>query len=304
MPIKIGTRGSKLAVYQAERVKKKLEEINGELEAEIIIIKTKGDKILDVPLARIGDKGLFIKEIENALIDGKIDIGVHSVKDIPTALPAGLTLSTFLSRGIPNDAFISNKYRSIEDLPSEAVVGTGSLRRKSQILALRDDVVVKDLRGNVETRLKKLDDGVYDAIILAAAGMKRLGLDDRITQLMPIDIMVPAVGQGVIGIESCEDNNNKPLLSKINHEETKSSVLEERAFLRKMEGGCQVPIGCYGRFEGNRFILIGFVGTIDGKKIIRHKIIVNRNDVMGTGLKLAAIILNRGGSEILKEIDR
>ncbi len=305
MKIKIGTRGSKLALYQAEYVKARLEELDLIIDAEITVIKTKGDKILDVPLAKIGDKGLFVKEIESAISKGKVDIGVHSSKDMPTVQPDGLTLSTFLKRETPNDAFVSNRYKSLDDLPDDAVVGTSSLRRRSQILSLKPDLKIRDIRGNVDTRLKKLDDGEYDAILLAVAGMKRLGLEERITEVIPLDKMIPAVGQGAIAVESRSgDETIQNILQRINDEETATAVREERAFLQKLEGGCQVPIGCHAFMKDDVYHIHGYVGSLDGQAFVRESLIRAPGETEGMGLELAEIALKKGAYEILKEIER
>lgn len=267
------------------------------------IIKTKGDKILDTPLAKIGDKGLFVKELENSLANGEIDMAVHSSKDLPTTQPEGLTVSTFLVRENPFDVFVSSSAGSIENLPPGAVIGTSSLRRRSQLLRFRPDLSTKDIRGNVDTRLRKLDDGEYDGIILAAAGLIRLGFAERITQIMNADVMVPAVGQGAIGIETREDDSAiLSLCERLNHEETANAVVEERAFLRLLEGGCQIPIGCYAWFDGDEFIIKGFIGDIDGEETITRTVRLPKDKFRGSGERLAREMIEEGGGEILEKI--
>ncbi|WP_296918945.1 hydroxymethylbilane synthase, partial [uncultured Megasphaera sp.] len=244
----IGTRKSALALWQAEYIKKALEGYDPELTVTLEHIVTKGDKILDVPLARIGGKGLFTTELESRLLAGTIDLAVHSLKDLPADLPDGLCLAAVTARSHVHDAFVSNRYAALDALPQGACVGTSSLRRRAQLLARRPDLTVRDLRGNVDTRLKKLDDGEYDAIILAEAGLTRLGLTDRITQLLPTDTMIPAVGQGALAIETrADDDDLKQALSFLCDEETTAATTAERTFLAAINGSCQVPVGVYGK---------------------------------------------------------
>lgn len=303
MKIRIGTRGSKLALTQAGIVKSRLENLNRALEVELKIIKTRGDKILDSPLARIDDKGLFVKEIEVALLEKKIDIGVHSLKDIPTEQPVGLRISAIPEREIPNDAFVSNEYSSLTEIKPGSVVGTISLRRKSQLLNLRPDLVIKDIRGNMDTRLKKLDRGEYDALVLAAAGLKRLGFKERITELLPLDSMVPAVGQGALALETrTTDEEILSICQILNHGETQKAVEEEREFLNLMGGGCQVPLGCYACFEDSNFSMKGYIGDLEGKEKIFRTLKRKRNEYRGCGKQLAQLLLEEGGNLILEKI--
>ena len=244
--LKIGTRKSLLALWQSNYIADSLRREYPECEVVLEKIVTKGDKILDAPLAQIGGKGLFTKEIEEALLTGKIDFAVHSLKDMPTVLPDGLCLTAITERATAGDAFVSNKYASLKDLPAGAVVGTSSLRRKAQLLALRPDLVCQDLRGNVDTRLRKLDEGMYDAVILAAAGLERLGHGDRITELLPVSAVMPAVGQGALAIECrADDQETRAMLDFLNHLPTVQATNAERALLGLVEGGCQVPLGVH-----------------------------------------------------------
>ncbi len=301
--IRIGTRGSKLALWQANFIKNEIENYHKDIKVELKIIKTKGDKILDVPLAMVGGKGLFVKEIEEALLNKEVDLAVHSMKDVPTFFPEGLYLPVITKREDYRDAFVSKQGISLNELPSGCIVGTSSLRRKSQIINIRPDLKIKDLRGNVDTRLKKLDNAEYDAIILAAAGLKRMGLENRITQYLDESIMIPAIGQGALGIEIREnDKEIFDIVSFLKHEETFLEVKAERAFLRILEGGCQVPIGCYGKIEKNKIKLKGFVASIDGTKIIKEEMIGDVNDYKLIGIKLAESILNKGGKKILEQV--
>ncbi|MFQ6069640.1 MAG: hydroxymethylbilane synthase [Candidatus Aminicenantales bacterium] len=303
MNIRIGTRGSKLALAQAGIIKSSLESLNRALEIELKIIKTRGDKVLSRPLALIEDKGLFVKEIEVALLEKKIDIGVHSLKDIPTEQPAELMIAAIPEREIPNDAFISNEYSSLSEIKRGGVIGTSSLRRKSQLLNLRPDLVIKDIRGNMDTRLKKLDRGEYDALVLAAAGLKRLGFEERITELLSLDSMVPAVAQGALALETrAGDEEILDLCRLLTHEETQKAVEEEREFLSLMGGGCQVPLGCYACFKDSDFSMIGFIGDLEGKEKISHKLRKGRNEYRGYGKHLAKLLLEEGGSRILEKI--
>lgn len=296
----IGTRGSKLALWQAEWVKAELMRLNKGLEVSLRIIKTKGDKILDVPLAQVGGKGLFVKEIEDSMLQGEIDLAVHSMKDVPMELPPELHLSALCKREDPRDAFISIRYKNLSELPSGAVVGTSSLRRACQILHFRPDITISQLRGNVDTRLNKLKSGQYDAIVLAVAGVHRLGLDQMITDIPGPSVILPAVGQGCIGIE-CRVNDKFTFstISILNHYTTAVCVRAERAFLRKLEGGCQIPIAAYGTIQHNSLVLEGLVGSVDGKIIIRDKITGSMEDPESLGLKLAEILLKRGADRIL-----
>lgn len=318
--ITIGTRGSKLALWQAEFVKTHLQKLSPDLGIEIRKIKTTGDKILDVPLAQVGGKGLFVKEIEEALLRYEADIAVHSMKDVPTDFPDGLHLAVVCEREDPRDALILNKKLRIKSeelkvksgklkpslifsLPKKAKVGTSSLRRSCQLLSLRPDLKIEQLRGNLDTRLRKLDEGQFDAIILAAAGMKRLGLQDRITEILPPDISLPAIGQGAVGIE-CRVNDEwvNNLISALNHPETFLCVKAERAFLKKLEGGCQVPIAAHARLKDGRIVMHGLVGSISGEKIIKGYSEGEPGHAETLGIALAEEILSKGAKEILDEV--
>jgi hydroxymethylbilane synthase len=297
----IGTRGSKLALWQAEWVKTELIRLHKGLEVSLKIIKTTGDKILDVPLAKVGGKGLFVKEIEDSLLQGEADLAVHSMKDVPMYLPSGLHLSALCKREDPRDAFISVKYKNLAELPSRAVVGTSSLRRACQLLHFRSDLTISQLRGNVDTRLSKLKSGQFNAIVLAVAGVRRLGLGDMITDIPGPDVLLPAVGQGCIGIECrADDERTISLTARLNHEPTAICVRAERAFLRKLEGGCQIPIAAHGRIENDSLVLEGLVGSVDGLTVIREKITGSlQEDPEALGLRLAQLLINRGAERIL-----
>ncbi len=307
--IVIGTRGSKLALWQAEWIKSELEKTHSGIEVSLQIIKTTGDKILDVPLAQVGGKGLFVKEIEEAMLRNEIDIAVHSMKDVPTEFPEGLHLAVITKREDPRDAFITRKENGswkiakFQDLPEGAVIGTSSLRRSSQLLNLRPDLKIEQLRGNVDTRLRKLDEGMYDAIILATAGVKRLGWSDRITEMMSPDVSLPAIGQGAVGIECrIDDSEVYDAIAPLNHHETEVCVRAERAFLRKLEGGCQVPIAAHAVLKDGKVIIEGLVGDVEGKKIIRGSREGDEKDNRSLGTSLAEELLDRGAKEILDEV--
>ncbi|MBI4546381.1 MAG: hydroxymethylbilane synthase [Ignavibacteriae bacterium] len=304
--ITIGSRGSRLALWQAGWVKSELEKKSPNLRIEIVIIKTTGDKILDSPLSKIGDKGLFTKEIEHALLEHHIDLAVHSLKDMPTQLPDGLTIGAVTRREDVRDIFISHPkkgYKHFEELPHGATIATGSLRRKCQLLNWRPDLTIVDLRGNLETRLVKLNASDWDGMILSRVGLLRLGLQDRITEVLPIEKILPAVGQGALAIEvRADDNEMLDCLSTIASEATTIATKGERAFLRRLEGGCQVPIGTYGRIEKNEFSLDAMLGSLDGKKIVRGKIHGKPEDAEELGKQLAETLLNSGGKVILEQI--
>lgn len=303
MNLKIGTRGSKLALAQSNRIKKNLLDRYSDLQVELIIIKTKGDKILDSPLAKIGGKGLFVKEIEESLLEEEIDLAVHSVKDVPAKLPEGLNMPVFTEREDPRDAFISLDYSSIEDLPSGSHVGTGSLRRSSQLLSLRQDLEIVSIRGNVDTRIKRLESGDLKAIILAAAGLKRLGLSDKISQFLPIHGFLPAIGQGALGLEiRRDDKKTLALISFLNDKRSELTVKAERAFLLKLEGGCQVPVAGHAELVGNNIVLEGMVAEPDGSWIIRDRIRGNRDKPEELGTILAERLLDSGADKILDGI--
>ena len=303
MQLRIGTRGSKLALTQSEWVKRQLEARHHDVRVIITKIKTSGDKILDSPLSKIGGKGLFVKEIEAALLEGDVDVAVHSMKDVPGELPEGLELALFPEREDPRDALISNHYPSIDALPEGASIGTGSLRRSAQLLHIRPDLVVVPLRGNVDTRLNKLESGGLQGIILASAGLKRLGLEDKITQFLPVETLLPAIGQGALGLELRQDDHRtKERLHFLNHEQTCLTVRAERALLKELEGGCQVPIGGFGRLDGNHLILEGLVAELDGSRIIRDNARGPKDEPEEIGVTLAKRLLASGADEILARV--
>ncbi|WP_455577460.1 hydroxymethylbilane synthase [Anaerosinus sp.] len=297
----IGTRGSKLALWQANYIADCLRKQYPDLTVELKQITTTGDKILDVPLAKIGGKGLFTKELENEMLSGTIDLAVHSLKDMPTELPEGLTLAAITERIASGDALVSNLFSSLQALPKGARVGTSSLRRKAQLLAYRPDLIISDLRGNVDTRLKKLDDGEFDAIVLAAAGLKRLGWEKRIAEILDTKVCLPAVGQGALAIETrADDQAILDLLAFLNDEETRVTTTAERAFLRTVEGGCQVPVGVYGTVVGeNQMQVEALIASLDGKVVVRDTLRGSFADAEILGIRLAESLLARGGREIM-----
>ncbi len=302
-PVRIGTRGSKLALWQAEWVKEALIAADPELPVELVIIKTKGDKIQDVPLAKVGGKGLFVKEIEEAILDGRVDLAVHSMKDMPGEVPEGLTIGAVPARENPRDVLISAAGAPLSELPRGARIGTSSLRRAAQLMGARPDLTVLSLRGNLDTRLRKLDSGDYDAVVLAAAGVKRLGLSARITEYLDDGDMLPAVGQGALCIEiRTDDPRITPLASALDDPETRCTVLGERAFLHRLEGGCQVPIAAHGRMEGDTFTLSGLVAELDGSTIIRETRSGPAHRSEAIGVELAEHLLTLGAGEILDRL--
>jgi len=302
--IRLGSRGSKLALWQAEFVQSEIERKTGR-KVGITRIKTTGDMILDVPLARVGGKGLFVKEIEEALLSGQIDLAVHSMKDVPTDLPDGLTIVAITRREDPRDAFLSVKYRSFAELPRGAKLGTSSLRRQTQLLGLRPDLSVESLRGNLDTRIRKMEEGRFDAIILAAAGLRRLGWESKITQYIPEEMSLPAIGQGALGIEiRSDDPDTREAVSFLNDRETALAVRAERGFLKRLEGGCQVPIASHGRVEGDKIVLQGMVGRPDGSEVIRGSAQGSISDPEALGVVLAEQLLGRGAMKILDEVYR
>lgn len=301
--LRIATRKSQLALWQAHYVSRMLQHYHPELKIELVTMTTQGDIILDTPLAKVGGKGLFVKELETGMLEGRADIAVHSMKDVPVEFPPGLHLPVICPREDPRDAFVSNNYASLDALPQGARLGTSSLRRQSQIAAIRPDLKIVDLRGNVNTRLQKLDDGNYDAIILAAAGLKRLEFEARITQFIETDICLPAIGQGAVGIECRSDDariNN--LIAPLNDSKTQIRVLAERAMNKRLQGGCQVPIAGYAEFEQGLIMLRGLVAQVDGKKIIRGDIAGPPENAEELGLVLAEDLLSRGADKILQEL--
>ncbi len=301
--IRIGTRSSALALWQAEWVKSELEKKHPGVSVALTKIKTTGDKILDVPLAKVGGKGLFVKEIEEAMLRGEIDIAVHSMKDVPTMFPDGLHLGAITKREDPRDALLSRNKVKFKDLPKGANIGTSSLRRQAQIMNIRPDFNIHQLRGNVDTRLRKLREGQFDAIILAAAGVKRLGLSENVTEYIEPEISLPAIGQGALGIECrMDDREMNEMISFFNHSESRTCVTGERALLRKLEGGCQVPIACYGRINNGKLSLIGLVGSVDGSRIIKDSIEGAPSEAERLGVTLAERLLKQGADVILKEV--
>ncbi|HDZ9458481.1 TPA: hydroxymethylbilane synthase [Vibrio cholerae] len=302
-PIRIATRQSPLALWQANYVKDALMAAHPGLQVELVTMVTRGDVILDTPLAKVGGKGLFVKELEIAMLEGRADLAVHSMKDVPVDFPDGLGLVTICEREDPRDAFVSNTYAKIEALPSGAIVGTCSLRRQCQLKAARPDLVIKELRGNVGTRLSKLDAGEYDAIILAAAGLKRLELESRIRSFIEPEQSLPAVGQGAVGIECrVDDQRVRALLAPLNHADTADRVRCERAMNLTLQGGCQVPIGSYALLEGNTIWLRALVGEPDGSQIVRGEIRGPRTQAEQLGITLAEQLLSQGAKEILERL--
>lgn len=302
-PIRIATRKSPLALWQAHFVKDSLQAAHPGLDVELVTMVTKGDIILDTPLAKVGGKGLFVKELEVAMLEGRADLAVHSMKDVPVDFPEGLGLVTICEREDPRDAFVSNTFASIDDLPQGAVVGTCSLRRQCQLKEYRPDLHIKELRGNVGTRLGKLDAGEYDAIILAAAGLKRLKLEERIRSVIEPEQSLPAVGQGAVGIECrLDDEHLIKLLEPLNHPETANRVAAERAMNLTLEGGCQVPIGSYSLINGDEIWLRALVGEPDGSKVVRGEIkgpVVKAHEM---GVTLANQLLDQGAKDILERL--
>jgi hydroxymethylbilane synthase len=299
----IATRKSPLAMWQAEFVKSSLESLHPGLVVELLGISTKGDNILDTPLAKVGGKGLFVKELEQAMLDGRADLAVHSMKDVPVEFPDGLGLVAILEREDPTDAFVSNNYADIDALPEGAIVGTCSLRRQCQLREKRPDLVIKDLRGNINTRLRKLDDGEFDAIILASSGLKRMEFDERISQILPPEVSLPANGQGALGIESrLDDEELLALIKPLICDKTTACVQAERAFNRRLEGGCQVPIAAYALLDGDKIGLRGLVGQPDGKLVLRGERQGDASDPDAIGIALADELLEQGAGDILKAL--
>jgi hydroxymethylbilane synthase len=299
--IVIATRESALALWQAHYVQDALLAAHADLSVALLGMTTKGDQILDTPLAKIGGKGLFVKELEVAMLEQRADIAVHSMKDVPMHFPEGLELGVICEREDPRDAFVSNTYRSFSELPEGAVVGTSSLRRSCQLKFSRPDLVIKDLRGNVNTRLAKLDDGQFDAIILAAAGLKRLGFHDRIAEYIDIELSLPAGGQGAVGIElRSDDQQTMSYLSILNCAVTAPCVLAERSLNRRLEGGCQVPIACYAIWEDDQIWLRGRVGSLDGSTLLRAE--ARGTDPEALGVQVAETLLAQGAGEILAAV--
>ncbi|PPV41045.1 hydroxymethylbilane synthase [Ectopseudomonas oleovorans] len=301
--IRIATRKSALALWQAEYVKARLEQAHPGLKVSLVPMVSRGDKLLDAPLAKIGGKGLFVKELETALLENEADIAVHSMKDVPMDFPEGLGLFCICEREDPRDAFVSTTYESLDALPADSVVGTSSLRRQAQLLARRPDLKIQFLRGNVNTRLAKLDAGEYDAIILAAAGLIRLGFEDRIRSSISAEDSLPAGGQGAVGIECrSADADVHALLAPLHHRETALRVTAERALNKHLNGGCQVPIACYALLEGDQLWLRGLVGQPDGGLLLRAEARAASSDAEALGVRVAEALLAQGADAILKAV--
>jgi len=302
-PLVLGTRGSLLAVWQAEWVQARLREIAPDVTVTLQRIKTSGDKILDVPLAKIGGKGLFVKEIEEALLQGTIDLAVHSMKDVPTALPDGLEILCVPEREDPRDALISRDAMTLDRLPRGARIGTSSLRRQAQLLHRRPDLKIEMLRGNLDTRLRKLEDGEFDAIVLAAAGLTRMGWAEQITEYLSPEVSLPAIGQGALGIEGRRDDDFlREVVSALEHPPTRTAVTAERALLDRLEGGCQVPIAAHATLSGERLCLDGRVSSVDGRRLVQDRVEGPAADARELGMRLAEQLLRQGGEAILNEI--
>ncbi len=302
--ILIGTRGSKLALWQTEFIRKKLVDTFPEFEFEVKVIKTKGDKILDSPLSKIGDKGIFTREIEIELLNGEIDIAVHSLKDLPTKLPDGLTIGAVTEREDVRDVLISKDNLKLDELPKNSVIATGSLRRRAQLLYFRPDFKFVDIRGNIDTRFKKFDESTWNAMVLAFAGVKRMNYAGRISQIIPTDLILPAVGQGAIAVE-VRENDNKiiEMIRKINHKETELATRAERALLKHLEGGCQIPIGAFASILDGKIKLSAMVSNLDGTFMVRDSIEGEVcDDIEKFGFELAERLLENGGKKILDEI--
>ncbi|NNJ94713.1 MAG: hydroxymethylbilane synthase [Halobacteria archaeon] len=302
-PLRIATRKSPLALWQAEHVRQRLQTLHPGLEVELVTMTTQGDRVLDSPLAKIGGKGLFVKELENGMLEGRADIAVHSMKDVPAELPAGLGIGAILEREDPRDAFVSNSFTGIDDLPLGARVGTSSLRRQCQLRATRPDLEILDLRGNVNTRLAKLDDGDYDAIVLACAGLRRLGMEERITRALDPEAMLPAIAQGVIGIE-CRSGDTRidGLIAGLNHPYTATSTAAERAMNARLAGGCQAPVAGYSELDEDLLHLRGLVGWPNGSDTVRGVISGPAADAADLGEQLAEDLLARGARAILDKL--
>ncbi len=301
--LRIATRKSPLALWQTHHVRDELSRAYPELQIELVEMSTQGDKILDTPLAKIGGKGLFVKELETGLLNKTVDIAVHSMKDVPVEFPEGLILPIIMRREEPYDAFVSNEYPNLAALPKGAIVGTSSLRRQCQLLALRPDLEIHSLRGNVGTRLKKLDNGEFKAIILAAAGLKRLGLGERITELLKSDVMLPAIGQGAIGIECRQDDTETlELINILNDKATQQRITAERALNARLNGGCQVPIAGFAEIEGEILEIRGLVGDVEGKEILQHSLRGMVDFAEDLGKSLGDALLAKGAGRILENI--
>jgi hydroxymethylbilane synthase len=301
--LRLGTRGSKLALIQASYIKGRIEALRPDIKVSLKVIRTKGDKILDVPLAKIGDKGLFTREIERELLDGNLDLAVHSMKDLPVELPEGLALGPVPEREDPSDALVSPRGYTHFTLPEGAVIGSSSLRRKAQLLKLRGDLEVRDLRGNLDSRLKKLEEGQYTAMILARAGMVRMGWAEMPYVTLPFSLFLPAVGQGALAVEvRADDGKVKSLLAPLDHRETRVSIFSERSFMRALEGGCQIPVGALARMQGGTLILEGLVADLEGRMLFRGRIEGKPDEAEEMGVRLACRLIDQGAGAILDEI--
>ena len=301
--LKIATRKSPLALWQAEHVAGALRARNPGLEVELVAMRTSGDRMLDAPLAKVGGKGLFVKELERALLDGRADVAVHSMKDVPVELPPGLHLPVVMARADPRDAFVSMRFGALDALPPGATVGTSSLRRKCQLAALRPDLRLEDLRGGVDTRLRRLDRGDFDAIVLAVSGLERGGHGARVTEALDVGTMLPAAGQGALGIECRRgDARVEALIAPLGCPRSSARVLAERAFNRRLEGGCQVPIAAYATLEGRELSLRGLVASLDGARVLRAQVRGRTEDAEPLGAEAAAAVLEQGAGEILERI--
>ncbi|MBW8064558.1 MAG: hydroxymethylbilane synthase [Nitrospira sp.] len=299
----VGTRGSHLAVWQAEWVQARLQDIAPEVSVTLRRIKTSGDMIVDVPLAAMGGKGLFVKEIEEALLRGDIDLAVHSMKDVPTALPERLDILCVPAREDPRDVLISRGAQVLDHLPTGSRVGTSSLRRKAQLLHYRPDLMIEMLRGNLDTRLRKLRSAEYDAVVLAAAGLMRMGWSDQVTEYLPPEVSLPAIGQGALGLEGRRDDAFlRDLVMRFDHPPTRTAVAAERALLERLQGGCQVPIAAHAITKGDTLILDGMVASVDGVRLLRDRIQGPVSEARELGVQLAERLLSRGADAILAEI--
>ena len=300
----IGTRGSQLALWQANFIKSEIERLFEGIDVDLKVIKTTGDRITDRPLAMVGGKGLFVKEIETALLNNAIDLAVHSMKDMPGVLPEGLIIGAIPERENPFDVLIARDHTKLSDYKTGAVVGTSSLRRASQIKHIRPDLTIRSIRGNLDTRIRKLKSGEYDAIVLAAAGLRRLKQESEITEYLDEALMVPAVGQGALCIESrADDPNIAPVMAQLDHSETRHCVTGERAFLRRIEGSCHIPVACYGRMADQKVVLTAIVASEDGSHIVREQVTASPNAVEAYGRELADTVLEKGGRLILEQLN-
>ncbi|MCF8308766.1 MAG: hydroxymethylbilane synthase [Bacteroidales bacterium] len=302
-PIRIGTRGSQLALYQAEKVKEAIDARFPDIKSELVVIKSKGDKILDVSLSKIGDKGLFTKELEQAMFDDKVDLAVHSLKDLPTHLPQGLKLGGVLKRGEVRDALVSTKKMKLADLTPNLTIATSSLRRKAQLLNINPDFNIVDIRGNVNTRLRKMEEEHCDVILMAAAGLQRIGLDRYISEVIDPKQIIPAVSQGTIAMEiRSDDSEMESVIREINHPLTQLATKAERIFLRKLEGGCQIPIGCYSSVQNDTITMHGFMAYIDGTDVISRSMQGKLSEADELASALADYFINKGSMKLLERI--